>query len=265
MCEKPVTVHAHEAVEMSELADVQGVTLMVGHVFVYNSGIVAVKDLISEGRCGDLRYLDLVRTNLGPVRRDVDVIHDLAAHDISIANFLLGGVPERVSATKGQFLQKEVADVAFLHLQYPNNVLANIHVSWLNPKKVRQLTVVGSQQMLTWDEFGNPGPIQVFDRNFTKEDDPYRDFGEFQLKLREGDVYIPRVANVEPLAAQAEAFVHAVRSGERPYSDGLFGADVLRVIEAAHESAEYGGGFRDVRPRCVESDRPVLEVVSATA
>jgi len=264
LCEKPVCVYAEEAVELAELAESQGVTLMVGHVFVYNSGILRVKELLDENRCGDLRYLDLVRTNLGPVRRDVDVIHDLAAHDISISNFLMGGVPDRVSATKGEFLQQGVADVAFLHLQYPGNVLANIHVSWLNPKKVRQLTVVGSEQMLTWDEFGNPGPIQVFDRNFIQEDDPYRDFGEFQLKLREGDVYIPRVANVEPLACQAKAFAHAVRTGEPPYSDGLFGADVLRVIEAAHESVAHGGAFCDVRPRHAPP-QPVLNAISATA
>ncbi|NNL87152.1 MAG: Gfo/Idh/MocA family oxidoreductase, partial [Myxococcales bacterium] len=246
LCEKPICVRSEDGTALVAMADELRRILMVGHVFLFNPGILRTKELLTEGVCGSVRYLDFIRTNLGPIRQDVDVMYDLATHDIAIANFLLGEEPTRVSATSGIFLQRELADVAFLHLEYPSGVLANIHVSWLNPKKVRNMTIVGSERMLTWNEFGVPGPVEIYDRSVLIEEPSYRDYGEFQLKLQEGDVQIPRVVGKEPLQLQAQEFIRAIRTGQAPRSDGRFGVSVLKVLEAAQGSSSTDSRFTKV-------------------
>jgi predicted dehydrogenase len=155
LCEKPLARTSAECRELMELAAAKGRILMVGHVFLYNSGVLHLKVDLDRGELGRIYYMDAVRTNLGPVRSDVGAIFDLASHDISIFNFLLGTLPVEVSATGNSVLQKGVEDVGFLTLYYPSGIVCHAHASWLNPRKVRQLTVVGDHKMAVWDDMNN--------------------------------------------------------------------------------------------------------------
>jgi predicted dehydrogenase len=252
LSEKPLCLAPSEADELVRIADERGVRLMVGHVFLFNRGILKLKELIQAGELGRLFYLFSRRTNLGPIRRDVNAVLDLASHDISIYNFLLDGMPYEVSAVGKAFLQPDIQDVSVLTLQYPNDVLASIHVSWLDPKKVREMTVVGEKRMAVWDDLATLGPVMLFDTGVTRSRE-YADFGEFQLLAREGDVTIPRVPRDEPLRMQARAFLEALEAPERLSSGGRTGADVVRVLAAINESmARNGAPVRVEQPEAAE-------------
>ncbi len=230
LCEKPLTIHAAESAELAKLAAEKKLILMVGHVFLFNPGILKLKELMSSGEFGDSYYLHAQRTNLGPVRRDVNAVYDLAAHDIAIFNFLLGARPKVLSATGKCYLQKDIEDVAFISLEYPGNVLAHIHVSWLDPKKVRRITVVGKKKMMTWDDLSQAGPVEIFAKHV--EPRPfYKDFGEFNMLVREGEVLLPNVNNTEPLKLQTDHFADCIVSRKKPVSDGESGVDVVRTLE----------------------------------
>jgi len=242
LCEKPLCPTAEEADALVALADERGVRLMVGHVFMFNPGILKLKELVRNGDLGSrIYYLFARRTNLGPFRQDVNAVLDLASHDVSIYNFLLDALPTQVSAVGQAFLQPGIQDVAMITLTYPGGVIGSIHVSWLDPKKIREITVVGDRRMAIWDDLATLGPVMVFDKGVTKKPREYADFGEFQLLTREGDVTVPRVPPEEPLRMQARAFIEALEAPERIRSDGRVGADVVRVLAAINESMAKGG------------------------
>jgi predicted dehydrogenase len=247
LCEKPLAPTADECAELVALAEERQRILMVGHVFLYNPGIRRLRESLLREECGRIYYVHAERTNLGPFRRDVSAVFDLASHDVSILLFLLGAMPSEVSARGECYLQPNVQDVAFLSIAFPNSVLANVHVSWLDPKKVRRLTVVGDRKMLVWDDLETTGPIRVYDKGVVRAAS-YRDYGEFQLLAREGDVTIPRVAPAEPLKVQSEQFLKCVRERVSPESDGRFALNVVRVLEAAHRSMAQGGAPAAVAP-----------------
>lgn len=234
LCEKPLARTSRECLRLIELAERRGRILMVGHVFLYNAGVAYLKASLDRGELGRIYYLDAVRTNLGPVRRDVGAIYDLASHDISIFNFLLGATPVAVSATGSSVLQERVEDVGFLTLHYPKNVVCHAHASWLNPRKVRQLTVVGDRKMAVWDDMSNLEPIRFYDKGVIPSH--YRSFGEFHMVLRDGQITIPKIRSSEPLLVQDTAFVSAVATRKAPAADGRFGLEVVRAIEAASKS-----------------------------
>lgn len=239
LCEKPLARTAAECSELMELAQRHGRILMVGHVFLYNPAVLHLKTDMERGELGRTYYMDAIRTNLGPVRHDVGAIHDLASHDISIFNFLLGSAPVEVSATGSCVLQKDVEDVAFVTLSYPNNVICHLHVSWLNPRKVRQLTVVGDHKMAVWDDMNNLEPIRYYDKGVTA--DHYSSFGEFHLILRDGQITIPKVRLAEPLQRQDAAFIEAILSRRLPAADGRVGLAVVQTVEAALASLRNQG------------------------
>ncbi len=241
LCEKPLCENARQARELAALAKKRKLILMVGHVFLFNGGIVKLKELVDAGELGKLHYLSAVRTNLGPIRSDVNAAYDLAAHDISVFNWLLGKPPRRVSATGGAYLQKGVEDVSFLTLEYPGGVLANVHASWLNPKKVRQAIVVGSKKMASWDDLELSMPVTVYDKG-AKPAQTYPDYGTFlRLSLWEGDVHQPKISLEEPLKAQDGAFLKAVLGGKLDRSGGDFAVGVVAALEAAAKSMRSGG------------------------
>ena len=203
-----------------------------------------MRRLVQERELGRVQYLTCRRTNLGPIRTDVNVTWDLASHDVSIANFLMNGLPQRVSAVGQAYLQDHVQDVAFATLTYPEEVLVHIQVSWLDPIKIRAITIVGDRKMVTWDDLERMGPVRLFDKGVIKERH-YADFGEFHLLTREGDVTIPRIALEEPLVVQARHFLDVLRKKENCLSDGAFALDVVRVLEAMDQSmAEQGASVR---------------------
>ena len=242
LCEKPLCETNDQAQELIEIASSKQLTLMVGHVFLFNAGILEVKRLIDAGELGKLHYLSSIRTNLGPIRTDVNAAFDLASHDISIINWLLGREPEWVSAVGASFLQEDKEDVVFISLRYPENVAANIQASWLNPKKVRQLNVVGNKRMLTWDDLEINSPIAIYDKGANANHE-YNDFGDFlRINMWEGDVRLPKIRLEEPLRAQSRYFLDAVLNGTVPEkAGGKFALGVVKVLEAISESVKMDG------------------------
>jgi len=240
LCEKPLATSTAEAKELAELAKQHSRILMVGHTFLFNPGILKLKSLLDDEVAGKTYYMHAVRTNLGPIRSDVNVVMDLASHDISIYNFLRGAMPTTVSARGGRFLRSGIDDVAFITLTYPGNVIGSIMVSWLHPHKVRQVTVVGDRKMIVWDDLGQMGPLMIFDKTVAREAH-YADFGEFHLLAREGDVTIPRVNLAEPMKLEAEHFVACLKDRSRPRTPAEQGVEVARVLDAIGRSMSANG------------------------
>ena len=247
LCEKPVCSAVDDARDVAARAEKSGLVVMIGHVFLFNSGIRKLRELIENSDLGTVRYLTARRTNLGPIRDDVNAAWDLASHDISIMNFLLNAQPVRVSAVGQGYLDRPLQDVAFLTLTYPDGVLANVHVSWLDPVKVREITAVGTTKMVVWNDLSSMGPICVFDKGVVRGR-RYSDFGDFQLLARQGDVTIPHVQMEEPLRAQARHFINALTTGSSGISDAKFGLNVVKVLAAADESMALGGAPVAVEP-----------------
>ncbi len=239
LCEKPLARTTAECRELADLAAAKNRILMVGHVFLYNPGVLHLKTDLDRGELGRIYYMDAIRTNLGPVRSDVGAIYDLASHDISIFNFLLGAQPVEVSATGNSVLKQGIEDVGFLTLYYPGNVVCHAHASWLNPRKVRQLTVVGDHKMAVWDDMNNLEPVRYYDKGVTA--DHYSSFGEFHMILRDGQITIPKVKLYEPLQKQDAEFIASIRSRRAPAADARCGLAVVSVMEAAMESLKNHG------------------------
>lgn len=244
LCEKPLAATSDDCRRLCHEADRAGRILMVGHVFLYNPGLLHIKRDLERGHFGKVFYIDAVRTNLGPVRTDVGAIHDLACHDISMFNHLLGARPLSVSAEAGRYLGQEHEDVGFITLRYPGNVLCHVHTSWINPRKVRQFTLVGDRRMAVWDDMNTFEPVRYYDRGFTPKD--YTSFGEFHLVLRDGDIAVPKVEPREPIALQAQAFVEAIRTGVAPVADGRSAIGVVEALEAAQQSIAARGQAVDL-------------------
>ncbi|MEW5741418.1 MAG: Gfo/Idh/MocA family oxidoreductase [Myxococcota bacterium] len=229
LVEKPVATRLADALALDELAHRRGLTLMVGHVYLFHPAVQAVKDELASGRLGDVRALRFERTNLGPVREDVDAAWDLAAHDLSIAREWLGEVPVALSAQGAQVLRAGRADSVAATLRYASGRVAQLFVSWLEPTKTRRATVVGSGGMLRFEEAGGAATVLRFERGV--------DAGV----VREGpEVSVP-FEPAEPLTREVEHFLGCVRTGVRPRSDGARAADVVRVLEAMSRSMAAGG------------------------
>jgi predicted dehydrogenase len=240
LVEKPLCTSTAEVRELTALANERRCVLMVGHVFLYNGGIMRLRESIERGDLGRIHYLDAVRTNLGPIRGDVNALYDLGTHDISIFNYLLNAVPVAVSAQGSCISQTTIEDVCFATLKYPDGALAHIHVSWLNPRKVRTLTVVGEHKMAYWDDVQPEDTLRVYDKGL-KEPPYYDSFGEFRCLLRNADVHLPKVDSTEPLINQANAFLDSVVDGVPCRSGGAEAEAIAAVLEAATRSLQSGG------------------------
>lgn len=230
LCEKPLCTRLAEGRELLARARQSRRVLMVGHVFLFNPGVQKVRQLLRGGVLGQLRSVSSVRTNLGPVRQDVNAAWDLASHDVAIFNWLLEAEPVKVQAMGACFLQPGVEDVVNISMRYPENVLATIQCSWLDPKKVRQMTLVGSKTMVTWDDLSLSHPVMVHEKK--AETDPLLgDYGQFlRISLLEGDVHLPHVPAGEPLRLQAQAFLRACQDGQAHLSGPEFSLGVVRTL-----------------------------------
>lgn len=247
LVEKPMTLKIAHAEELCRLARARKRVLMVGHTFLFNTGIRKLRDYIAAGEIGKVYYLHSRRTNLGPIRNDVGVVWDLAAHDVAIFNYLTDSMPVEVSARSERFLRKRIEDVAFISLSYPNRVLANIYVSWLDPKKVRQIVVTGSKKMLSWDDLATAGPVMIYDRGVFAfhrghyMEPYYLNYGDFQLLTKEGDVTLPHLKLEEPLRVEARSFLDCIRGGAANISGPREGLNAVKVLTAIHASIAAGG------------------------
>jgi predicted dehydrogenase len=248
LVEKPLATSSDECEILIRLADERGLTLMVGHVFLFNAAVEKVKEYIDGGELGDVYYVYSQRLNLGQVRQDVNAMWNFAPHDLSILCHWLGSEPTSVHAHGYSYIQPGIEDVVFMNLDFPGNVGANVHISWLDPLKVRRMTVVGSEKMVVYDDVSADAKVVVYDRGVTKRLrdradaslGSYRSYGEFQLLLRAGDVLIPKLDFAEPLLRECQHFVDCVRTGTRPIADGRQGLMVVRALEAAQRSLTGG-------------------------
>ena len=238
LVEKPMVLNSCDAEELIELANVKGLTLMVGHIFEYNSAVLEMKKYIDRKELGDVFYIDTARLNLGLFQRDSNVLWDLAPHDISTLLYLLEQVPDSVSAHGMACVTEGVHDLAYLNLVFPNNLMAYIHVSWLDPSKVRRITVVGSKKMAVYNDLGAEGKIKIYDKGVDPE---YTDtFGEFQYAYRTGDITIPSFRFAEPLREECQHFLDCIVNRTEPRSSSLDGLRVIKILEAAERSIKNG-------------------------
>ena len=245
--EKPLALSSAEGASMVAEAEKAKRVLLVGHTFVYTAAVNKIKEVIDSGELGEIFYVSTTRVNLGIFQEHVNVVWDLAPHDISILNYILDRMPESVATQASCSIRKNVEDVAFINLRYPGNVLAHIHVSWLNPNKIRSTTVVGSKKMLVYDDISALEKIRIYDKGVTVT--PHYDtFGEFNLSYRYGDILIPRLDDAEPLKVACQHFVDCVEKNVKPRSSGAHGLDAVRVLEAAVASIREGGRVIDVEP-----------------
>lgn len=233
--EKPLADSSDKAAELTRIGHFTQRTLMTGHTFIYSPPVVKVKELIDGGSLGDLRYISVSRVNLGLYQKDVDVIWDLAVHDLSILLYWLGENPIQAWSF-GRACIHTKRDVAFLWYKFPSGVIASCEVSWLAPQKMRRTCVIGSDKMIVYDDTDAGEKVKLFDSG-VRVTAP-SDFGEFQLTYRLGDIVSPNLANVEPLAVEIDHFLRCIETGETPITNGEFGTDVVRAIEIAIHGAQ---------------------------
>ena len=208
---------------------------MVGHVFEYNLTIQGLKRLIDSGELGEIHYLNFERTNLGPVRTDVNALWDLAAHDVSIMCYLMGSSPINATA-RGKAFLNAVEDTVFATFTFTGGTVAHVHASWLNPRKVRQITAVGSKKMAVWDDLNLQWPIQIYDKRIAGRPEISDTLLAYKTAVVDGGIYIPNIQHNEPLQAECEHFIECIEQGDRPQSDGYSGLRVVLALEAATAS-----------------------------
>ena len=246
LVEKPLTLNSRDAEELIKVADTRGLTLMVGHTFEYNPAVRALKEIIESGDLGQIYYVDAVRASLGLFQRDLNVLWDLAPHDISILLYILGRDPIKVSAQGAAYIFEGKHDIAYLSLEFPDGILAHIHVSWLDPCKVRRITVVGSRKMVVYDDVETVEKIKIYDKGV--EAPHYTDtFDEFRCSYRHGDVVSPNIRFVEPLRLECQHFLECIVNHTEPQSSGRIGLKVVRVLEMAERAMRNGRGQEMIR------------------
>ena len=240
--EKPMATTSEDCRKLNQLAAARDLQLMVGHTFIYTPAVSKIKSLIDSGELGDIYYVDISRVNLGIFQQDANVVWDLAPHDVAMLNYLFQSDPQRVSATGRCYVQRDkgIEDVAFLTLEYPGGRLAHIHVSWLDPNKIRKCTFVGSRKMLVYDDVSPSEKIRVFDKGVDVQPH-YDNFGEFQLLYRSGDIFVPRLDTLEPLKNETAHFVDLIKGNVAPLSSGYHGWKVVKVLEKACQSIKEDG------------------------
>jgi len=257
LVEKPMTTEVKQGLGLLELATKYRLTLMVGHVFVYNPAIRKAKEYLDAGHLGKVYYVSMVRTNLGPIRVDVNAAWDLAAHDLAIANYWLTAEPLSVSALGGTWINEGIEDAVFATLRYPNGVLVNLLASWLNPCKARDITLVGERRVLTFDDTNLNEPLRIYDKQVSdaRTSPTYVDsFVSFRASIRKGDVTVPKVPLGEPLAIQCAHFLECIVTGKQPLTGGREGIAVVRALEAMQRSIRAGG--REEQVNCADQLPP---------
>lgn len=237
--EKPMTSSAADAEELVRLADQTGLTLMVGHTFVFSPPVRKLGDLIDRGELGDIHFITASRVNLGLHQKDVSVVWDLATHDLSILYYWLGESASSVYVTGRGCVVPDIPDVAFVNLRFPSGVIANIDIAWLSPVKLRRTVVVGSRRMALYDDTEAVEKVKIFDHGVDFKEPTT--FGEFHLSYRTGDIVAPRLDTTEPLFAEAKHFVECIETRTRPITDGVAGLRVVASLEAAEHSLHNGG------------------------
>jgi predicted dehydrogenase len=238
LVEKPLATCAAQAEELVELAASKGLTLMPGHTFLYSPAVNKVRELIDSGELGEIYFVTSSRMNLGIYQPD-GVVNDLAPHDLSILLYWIDRPVSMIAASGSTVFQSGVPETAFLTLSFEGGPTANVQLSWLAPHKVRQTIVVGSKRMVVYDDAATDGAVRIYDRGFDFTEP--KDFGEYQLTYRSGDMVAPRLEPAEPLGLELADFAQAIETGNAPRSDAALGVQIVKLLEAAHTSLSSSG------------------------
>ena len=244
--EKPLTSSVQQARDLVEMAEHQGVKLMVGHTFEYTAAVRKMKQVLDSGELGDIYYISSQRLNLGLFQQDINVLWDLAPHDISIILYLLGQEPQSVSAVGTSHINPSIEDVAVLNMQFADNLIAFVQTSWLDPDKIRKMTVVGSKKMMVFDDVHPTEKIKIYDKG-VKVPRHYDTYAEFHYAYKYGDIVIPKIDDTEPLSTELDHFLDCIIHDRTPISDGVSGLRVVKILEAAQQSLKNGN-----RPVAIE-------------
>ncbi|PYP46686.1 MAG: gfo/Idh/MocA family oxidoreductase [Gemmatimonadetes bacterium] len=239
LVEKPFALSVQDAEAVARAAADAGVPVLAGHLLVFHPAVERLRALVQGGDLGRIYYLYGLRVNLGQVRADENALWSFGPHDVSVALYLLGDAPIRVAAQGKSYLQPKVEDVVFLTMEFGSGVLAHVQLSWLDPHKARKLTVVGAKKMVVFDDMEAREKLRIYDKGVDRPPD-YGSYGE-ALSVREGDIFIPKIPNVEPLAAEVGHFIRVARGEEPPRAGAEDGVRVVRVLDAATRSLATGG------------------------
>ena len=235
LVEKPMATTVAEVQQIGKLAEEKGLIAMVGHTFLFNAAVDYVKKLIDSGKLGDIRYIYSQRVNLGRIRNDVDALWNLAPHDISIIQYWLNElIPVRVTKNGMDYVQKGIDDVVFMNIEYPNNIMANIHVSWLDPHKIRRMTLVGSKKMVVYDDISE-NKIKIYDKGIDRmailgENMDFDNSSTFYFNHRSGDVTIPKIKWIEPLKREIDHFIGCILNGTPCLTDANHAEKVVSIL-----------------------------------
>jgi predicted dehydrogenase len=241
LVEKPLTATSEQALRLLDEADRRNRVLMVDHTFVYTAAVRKIQELVAKGDIGDVYYYDSVRVNLGLFQHDVNVIWDLAVHDLSIMNYILPAKPQAVSATGMSHVDGQPENIAYLTIFFDGSLIAHLHVNWLAPVKVRRTLVGGSQKMIVYDDLEPSEKIKVYDKGITVNNNTEESVYQMLIGYRAGDMWAPQLEMTEALRTEALHFVRCIEQGERPLTDGQAGLLVVQILEAAsHSLAERG-------------------------
>ncbi len=248
--EKPLAASSEEALELIDLADRLGLALMAGHTFLYSPPVNAIREIVAAGDVGDVYFISMSRVNLGIHQPDVSVVWDLGPHDFSILRYWLGEKPTHASAISRGCVIPDKPDVAFINLEFRSGTIAHVELSWLAPSKLRRTTIVGSRQMIVYDDTSLE-PVRIFDSGVTLPDP--ETFGEYQLSYRTGAITSPRVDVAEPLLLEMQDFCAAIRGAASPRASAAIGLEVVQMIEAVDRSLALGGERVAVEPSATVS------------
>ena len=241
LVEKPMTMRVDQAEKLVALAKRQGLVLMVDHVFIYNPAVVKMKEIVDSGKLGKLLFIDSVRINLGLFQHDVNVVWDLAPHDLSIVDFLVGRMPRSLSAFGTTHTNSDIEDVAYLNLDFGEGLIANFHVNWLSPVKVRHMIIGGLDQSLIYNDVDVSERVKVYNRGIRLSNDQEQK-QHLLVSYRSGDVWSPNISNEEALGRMVAHFLTCIREQKTPVTDGQAGLRVVRILDAAQRSIKAQGG-----------------------
>ncbi len=240
LIEKPMAASAAECEELVQIAKQKGVVLMVGHTFLYSPAVKKIKDIVDWGDIGDIRYISARRLNLGLFQKDINVAWDLAPHDISIILHIMGETPVSVNCRGSAHVTQGIEDVTSMSLHFSKNRSAIVHSSWLDPRKIREMTIVGSKRMIVYDDVAPLEKIRIFDARVERP--PHYDtFAEFQYAYHYGDMYAPYIKQEQPLKAECQHFLECVQQGKEPLTNGERGLELVRILEASSVSLRQNG------------------------
>ena len=245
LVEKPFTTCSRQAEELTRLAERRGLILMVDHTFVYTGAVRKIKEIVESGELGDLLYFDSVRINLGLFQSDINVVWDLAPHDLSIMDYIVGRCPVALTATGSCHIEEGIENIAYVQLRFADSMLAHFHFNWLSPVKIRRTLIAGSRKMIVYDDIEPTEKVRVYDKGVTasRERDSTDKEAKYQtlVSYRTGDVWVPKLDSTEALRHVATEFLDAIREKRQPLTDGASGLRVVRLLEAAQKSIDRGG------------------------